>query len=97
MRLDQNARLVLILQIDKFQISTYWTVVLLRVIAGMVATGNTFIVPVCTGTAPSRISDLGDNSSSTISLSSQYKTTNLHLSLMNFSNPKKIQWVYHSL
>src|ERR1043165_3248229 len=79
MKLDQDALLVLILQIDEFQISTYWTVTLLRVISSIVNTNKTLIIPVCTGTAPSQISDFGDSIFSV----SQYRTTNIHLSPMN--------------
>src|SRR5437016_1602193 len=89
MKLDQDALLVLILQIDEFQNSIYWTVTLLRVIAKIVKTGKTIIISVCTGTAPSQILNLSDNKSSIIS-ASQYQITNFHLSPMNFDDSAKI-------
>src|SRR5688572_23976149 len=89
MKLDQHALLVLILQIDEFQISTYWAVTLLRIISRIVDTNKTLIVSVCTGTAPSQISDLSNNRSSIIS-ASQYKTTNINLSPIGFSESEKI-------
>nr|CAG8437424.1 12307_t:CDS:2 [Entrophospora candida] len=52
-----------ILQIDEFQTGNYWTITLFRVISSIVvlAKFKTLIIPICTGTAPSKITNL-DNS-----------------------------------
>nr|CAG8442905.1 13164_t:CDS:2 [Entrophospora candida] len=52
-----------ILQIDEFQTGNYWTITLFRVISSIVVLEKfkTLIIPICTGTAPSKITNL-DNS-----------------------------------
>uniref|UniRef100_U9TT51 Uncharacterized protein n=1 Tax=Rhizophagus irregularis (strain DAOM 181602 / DAOM 197198 / MUCL 43194) TaxID=747089 RepID=U9TT51_RHIID len=79
MKLDEDALLVVILQIDEFQFSSYWTTTFLRIIADIVETDNTLIITVCTGTAPSQISSLD------IICASQYRTAKLNLPPMNLS------------
>ncbi|CAB4409993.1 unnamed protein product [Rhizophagus irregularis] len=79
MKLDRDSLLVLILQIDEFQFSSYWTTTFLRIIADIVETDNTLIITVCTGTAPSQISSLD------IICASQYRTAKLNLPPMNLS------------
>ncbi|CAG8719800.1 uncharacterized protein OCT59_006355 [Rhizophagus irregularis] len=79
MKLDEDAHLVLILQIDDFQFSPYWTVVLLRIISYIVETNKTLIFSVCTGTEPSKISNLYGF------FASQYRTNNINLPPINFT------------
>ncbi|RGB34955.1 hypothetical protein C1646_759942 [Rhizophagus diaphanus] len=79
MKLDEDAHLVLILQIDDFQLSPYWTVVLLRIISYIVETNKTLIFAVCTGTEPSKISNLHGI------CASQYRTNNINLPPINFT------------
>ncbi|CAH1756608.1 11610_t:CDS:2, partial [Entrophospora sp. SA101] len=58
-----SVTLILVLQIDEFQTGNYWTITLFRVISNIVvlAKFKTLIIPICTGTAPSKITNL-DNS-----------------------------------
>ncbi|CAB5387424.1 unnamed protein product [Rhizophagus irregularis] len=79
LNLDRDSLLVLILQIDEFQFSSYWTTTFLRIIADIVETDNMIIITVCTGTAPSKISALD------IICASQYRTAKLNLPPMNLS------------
>src|SRR5947208_8389696 len=87
-RLDKSSNLILILQIDEFQTENYWTVTLLRAIRSILVLVEyrTLIIPICTGTAPSKISKLGE---STFSIT-QYVMTNIHLSPMNFDDSMKL-------
>ncbi|CAB4425065.1 unnamed protein product [Rhizophagus irregularis] len=83
-KLDKHNSLILILQIDEFQSENYWTITLLRAIKSILiqVIPRTLIIPICTGTTPSKIANLGD---STFSIS-QYTMTNINLSPMNFEN-----------
>ncbi|GBB98415.1 hypothetical protein RclHR1_03220008 [Rhizophagus clarus] len=80
MKLDEDALLILILQIDDFQISPYWTITLLHVISTIVKYKNTLVIAVCTGTEPSQIENLGRP----IHCITQYNIMDIHLPPMNF-------------
>jgi hypothetical protein len=72
------------LQIDEFQTGVDWTIILLRIIRSILINikYKTLIIPVCTGTAPSKIASLGET---TLSITS-YSITNINLSPMNFQD-----------
>jgi hypothetical protein len=83
-KLDASITLILVLQIDEFQSGIYWTIILLRIIKSILVQVKyrTLIIPICTGTAPSKIENL-DNSAFSIT---QYRMTNINLSPMNFKD-----------
>ncbi|CAI2188724.1 15931_t:CDS:2 [Funneliformis geosporum] len=83
-KLDEPITLIIVLQIDEFQTGNYWTVTLLRIIRSILVqvTHRTLIIPVCTGTAPSKIANLGEY---TFSIT-QYAMANINLSPMNFED-----------
>ncbi len=85
---DESITLILVLQIDEFQSGNYWTITLLRVIKSILiqVKYRTLIIPICTGTAPSKITNLGDSAFSI----TQYTMANINLSPMNFEDSMRL-------
>jgi hypothetical protein len=92
---DKSVTLILVLQIDEFQSGNYWTITLLRVIKSILikVEYRTLIIPICTGTASSKITNMGGSALSI----TQYSMTNINLSPMNFKDSEPIRRVYHTL
>jgi hypothetical protein len=85
---DESITLILVLQIDEFQSGNYWTITLLRVIKSILiqVEYRTLIIPICTGTAPSKITNLGDSAFSI----TQYTMADINLSPMNFEDSMRL-------
>ncbi|RIA96857.1 hypothetical protein C1645_871831 [Glomus cerebriforme] len=83
-KLDDSITLILVLQIDEFQTGNYWTTTLLRIIKSILVQVNykTLIIPICTGTTPSKIENLDDSAFNI----TQYGMKNINLSPMNFED-----------